>query len=101
MLDKTDDACPLSSCLEIISVEVVVIAHTLTDITADEKNFADVIVLPGQRHFVKGLKFVFGEINLDCFVAVFNLLLDDERGGTLDVVAAVDESGVDKSIEIG
>lgn len=41
------------------------------------KNLTDVVVLPGQRHFIQCLQLVLGEIYLECLVAVFNLLLDN------------------------
>ena len=58
------------------------------------------LFLPGQRHFVEGLQFLLGEINLDSLVAVFNLLPDNECRCPLIVVYAVNEGGVDKSFQV-
>lgn len=56
--------------------------------------------LPGKGHFVEGLQLFLGEIDFDSLVAVFNLLLDYECRRTLIVVYAVNESGVDKSLQV-
>ena len=100
MLDKTDYARSLARGLEVVGIEVIVITNALTGITVNEKNIADMFFLPGQRHFIEGLQFLLGEINLDSLVAVFNLLLDNKSRRTLVVVYAVNEGGVNKSLQI-
>ncbi len=72
----------------------------MTGVAADEKNIADVLFIPGQWHFIDGLQFLLGEINLDNLVAVFNLLLDNGRGCSLIIRYAVNEGDIDKSFLI-
>ena len=91
---------PFAGGLEVFGVEVVVITDALTGIAADEKNIADMVVLSGQRHFIECLQFLLREVNFDSFVAVFNLFLYDERSRSLVIVYAVNEGGVDKSLQV-
>ena len=91
---------PFRVVSKVVGVEIVVIAHSLTGVAADEKNITDMLLLSGQWHFVEGLQFLLCEINLDSLVAVFNLLLDNECYRTLVIVYAVNECRVDKSLQI-